>query len=124
MKKKEWIVIAALFFSILTGIQQSGREAVLADQTAPAAETSMQKSLVMAPSGISKDRNGRLYIADRSYHVLRRRNQSGNYVVLAGQMGKSGYKDGSATKALFHSPWDTVSYKKGRAMEELLKIKL
>lgn len=118
MKKKAWIIIAALFFSSLTGIQQSGREAVLAEQTAPAAETAVQKSQVMAPSGISKDSNGRLYIADRSYHVLRRRNQSGNYVVLAGQTGKSGYKDGSATKALFHSPWDTVSYKKGWAISD------
>lgn len=42
----------------------------------------------------------------------------GREAVLAGQTGKSGYKDGSAKKALFRSPWDTMAYKKGWAISD------
>lgn len=117
MKKKAWIVIAALLLGCVAAVPQGKTMTVLAAQTTE--NTAAQKSqTAMAVSGISKDRGGRLYMADRTYHVLRRRNQSGNYVVLAGQLGKSGYKDGSAAKALFNSPWDTVSYKKGWAISD------
>lgn len=117
MKKKAWIVIAALLLGCVAAVPQGKTMTVLAAQTTE--NTAAQKSqTAMAVSGISKDSGGRLYMADRTYHVLRRRNQSGNYVVLAGQLGKSGYKDGSAAKALFNSPWDTVSYKKGWAISD------
>ena len=67
----------------------------------------------IAPSGIAKDSKGNMYIADRTGHVLYKRTKSGSYTVLAGQTGVSGYKNGSAKKALFQAPWDVVSYKEG-----------
>ncbi len=111
MKKKAWIVIAALLLGCVAAVPQGKTMTVLAAQTTE--NTAAQKSqTAMAVSGISKDRGGRLYMADRTYHVLRRRNQSGNYVVLAGQLGKSGYKDGSAAKSAgFCEPTGLYYYK-------------
>lgn len=68
---------------------------------------------VLAPSGISKKKGGSLIIADRTHQVVRVRNTSGEYRVLAGTEDLSGYKNGSAKKVLFHTPWDVVSYKSG-----------
>lgn len=81
-------------------------------------EETTKKKLYIAPSGISKDSSGSMYIADRTYHVLRKRTKKGTYMVLAGQAGKSGYQDGDAKKALFDSPWDTVLYKNGWAISD------
>lgn len=71
-----------------------------------------------AVSGIGKDSNGRMYLADRNYHVLRRRAKNGRCVILAGQEGVSGYQDGDAARALFHSPWDVALYRNGWAVSD------
>lgn len=119
MKKKVCMVIAALVIGCVAEMPQAGGKEILAAQEEPVAETNDTKnSQLMAPSGISKDSSGRFYMADRSFHVLRRKNLSGKYVVLAGKEGVSGYWDGSAAKALFNSPWDTVAYKKGWAVSD------
>lgn len=110
MKKKGLVMVAALLIGIFGGFPQ----AVGAEQKTQTAE----ERVVMAPSGISKDSSGRMYMADRNYHVLRRRNKDGKCVTLAGTEGKSGYKDGSAKSALFHSLWDTIAYKKGWAVSD------
>lgn len=69
--------------------------------------------LALAPSGISKAKSGNLVIADRTYQVIRVMDTDGEYRVLAGTEGTGGYKNGSAKKALFNSPWDVVSYQGG-----------
>ena len=68
---------------------------------------------VLAPSGISKSSKGNLVIADRNYNVVCVRKKSGEYAVLAGTEGESGYKNGDAKTAIFHAPWDVVTYKNG-----------
>lgn len=105
-----------IFLLVLT-LLSTGSFARTAEAQTIAEDTQKSNSTV-APSGIAKDKNGSMYIADRSYHVIRRRSKSGTYTILAGQEGKSGYKDGSAEKALFSSPWDIVSYKKGWAVSD------
>lgn len=75
--------------------------------------TAETNRFVLAPSGITKNSQGSLFIADRTYNVVRVRTKEGDYSILAGTEGKSGYKDGSARKALFNAPWDTVLYKSG-----------
>ena len=57
-------------------------------------------------------------MSDRNYHILRTRDADGKIENLAGTEGESGYKDGSAKEALFHSPWDVVSYKNGLAISD------
>ena len=68
---------------------------------------------VLAPSGISKDSKGNMYIADRTYNVLRMRDKSGSYTVITGTEGTGGYKNGAVANALFHAPWDVVAYRGG-----------
>lgn len=85
---------------------------------APVMFTADGNTVVAAPSGISKDSNGRMYLADRTYHVLRRRTKNGRSILLAGQEGVSGYKDGKAEGALFHDPWDVVSFRNGWAISD------
>ena len=75
--------------------------------------TTEPNRFVLAPSGITKSSKGNLVIADRTYNVVRVHKKSGAYTVLAGVEGKSGYKNGSAGKALFNAPWDVVSYHGG-----------
>ncbi|MDD6206952.1 MAG: hypothetical protein PUB10_00315 [Clostridiales bacterium] len=114
MKKKGFILLMALLLAG-NGIKEPAAGAVC--QKVDTAVSSETRALT-TPSGISKDSSGRMYLADRFYHVLRIRDKNGTYSVLAGQEGKSGYQDGSATKALFHEPWDVVSYKKGWAVSD------
>ena len=111
VKKKGLIMAFALCLCIFGGVQQVAEAATQSPQVT-------ESRVLMAPSGIVKDSSGRMYMADRSYHVLRRRNENGNFVVLAGKEGESGYRDGSAKNALFNSPWDTAAYQKGWAISD------
>ena len=78
------------------------------------AETTAETTrFTFAASGITKDSKGEMHIADRTYHVVRTRTKSGEYTVLAGAEGESGYKNGSAENARFNAPWDTVPYNGG-----------
>ena len=88
-------------------------ETTVSDGTNTTDTASESTRFVLAPSGISKDSKGRMYLADRTYHVVRTRTKSGKYTVLAGKEGVSGYKNGSAEKARFNAPWDVVPYKNG-----------
>ena len=111
MKKIKWILVAALVLSVWGDVSE----------TAKAAEENLalpQQKSILAPSGICKTKSGDMYLSDHNYHVLRKRSASGNYVILAGTEGENGYKDGSAKEALFHSPWDVVSYKNGLAISD------
>ena len=120
MKKRG--IIALLTWAIVC---TAGTLPVQADTTSETAKTTEQAAdaaneaeqelsrFVLASSGISKDSKGRMYLADRTYHVVRTRTKSGKYTVLAGKEGVSGYKNGSAEKARFNAPWDVVPYKNG-----------
>ena len=105
MKKKGLVIAAALLIGIFGGFPQ----AVGAEQKTQTAE----ERVVMAPSGISKDSSGRMYMADRNYHVLRRRNKDGKCVTLAGTEGKSGSKNASGKKAAFNRPTGLAVGKEG-----------
>ena len=116
MKKQGLAVLLTLAITI-----SAGALPVYADTT-PAAQTTAQDTandteqetrFALAPSGISKNKKGRMYIADRTYHVVRVRAKDGKYTVLAGKAGESGYKNGSADNARFNAPWDVAPYKGG-----------
>ena len=120
MKKRGLIVLLTLVLTTTAGTLP-----VQAETTPTTTETTQQPEntaneatdevtrFVLAPSGIAKDSKGRMYIADRTYNVLRLRTKSGTYKVLAGKEGVSGYKNGSAEKARFNAPWDVVAYNDG-----------
>ncbi len=55
------------------------------------------------PSGLSIDRDGRLYVADTGNHAIRRVAPDGEVTTLAGD-GVAGYRDGPADRARFSSP--------------------
>lgn len=103
MKKKRWVAGLLTLFLCVCALKP-----VYAETTAPQ----------IAPSGISKDSKKNMYLADRNHHVLYQRTRSGDYTVLAGKNGQSGYKDGSAKKARFNSPWDVVAFNGGWAISD------
>lgn len=56
------------------------------------------------PSGIAIDESDNVYIADTLNHCIRKINAKGVVTTIAGKAGSSGYADGRASDALFHSP--------------------
>ena len=119
--KKQWLIVLLTLALACAGnvvFAQAETTPVTAETTEnpdnKANETTDEVTrFVLAPSGISKDSKGRMYIADRTYHVVRLRTKNGVYKVLAGIEGKSGYKNGNAKSALFCGPWDVVAYNGG-----------
>lgn len=126
MKRKSMIMMLALMIGF-AGVQQ---EYVRADAVLQRGTQEKQQSgsegteaaagsiLAVAPSGISKDSRGRMYMADCNYHVLRIRTGKGKYTVLAGQAGVSGCRNGSVKDALFNSPWDIAAFRNGWAVSD------
>ncbi len=72
----------------------------------------------IAASGIAKVDGGDMYLADREADVVRIRAKHGEYSVLAGKEGISGYKDGGAESALFGSPCDVAGFDGGYAISD------
>lgn len=111
MKKVKWLIVAALVLCMLGGAYDITKAAET--DTLPAVQQT-----VLAPSGIHMTKSGNMYLVDRSYHVLRKQNTAGEFSVIAGKEGKSGYKDGSAKNARFRSPWDVAAYNNGLAISD------
>ena len=59
------------------------------------------------PTGITVDRNGMIYVADRGSHTIRKITPDGIVTTFAGD-GTPGYRDGPGTKARFHDPLSVV----------------
>lgn len=112
MKKRGLILCLALTVACMGNVLPAYAETTASQEQAEN-EALQEERLTLAPSGIAKDSKGNMYLADRTGQVLRKRTKDGTYKVLAGQEGVSGYKNGSAEKALFQAPWDVVSYKGG-----------
>lgn len=116
MKKHKLTICLALLIACVGAVMPAKAETTTApDQTQTTATDNSreQERFALAASGISKTKGGSLVIADRTHQVVRVRDKNGEYRVLAGTEGKSGYKNGSAKKALFNSPWDVVAYHGG-----------
>lgn len=62
------------------------------------------KALFNKPVGIAVDAKGNLYVADSDNYVIRKIDLQGNVTNLAGDVGKSGYKDGPGKQAQFKRP--------------------
>jgi sugar lactone lactonase YvrE len=56
------------------------------------------------PCGLSIDRSGNLFVADKGNHTIRMINPAGQVTTIAGMTGYSGYLDGPAGSARFSSP--------------------
>ncbi|MEE3121924.1 MAG: NHL repeat-containing protein [SAR324 cluster bacterium] len=60
------------------------------------------------PSGVAVDSSGNVYVADRSNHLIRRIDLSGNVTTLAGKAGSAGSTNGQGTSATFNQPSDVA----------------
>jgi sugar lactone lactonase YvrE len=56
------------------------------------------------PSDVLVDAAGNIYVADSGNHAIRKIDSSGNVTTLAGDLGYSGYQNGTADAAMFNSP--------------------
>jgi sugar lactone lactonase YvrE len=56
------------------------------------------------PSDVVVDGAGNIYVADSGNHAIRKIDLSGNVTTLAGDLGYSGYQDGTADSGMFNSP--------------------
>ena len=56
------------------------------------------------PRQITTDRNGNIYVAVFGNHCILKRTKAGEWSILAGTPGKSGFRNGDAHSALFFSP--------------------
>ncbi len=56
------------------------------------------------PSSVAVDGSGNVYVADTGNDTIRKITSAGAVSTIAGQKGKAGYADGTATQALFSAP--------------------
>lgn len=61
-------------------------------------------ALFYEPKGIAVAKNGDLIVSEYRNHAIRRVTQSGVVTTIAGQLGVSGYQNGTGTNALFSYP--------------------
>ena len=57
-----------------------------------------------SPGGIAVDSAGNVYVADMSYHTIRRITSAGVVTTFAGTAGSTGSNDGTGSAARFYSP--------------------
>lgn len=57
------------------------------------------------PTGLAIDRNGNLYVTDRTNHTIRKITATGVVSTLAGSAGQSGATDGTGAAARFNYPY-------------------
>lgn len=81
---------------VTTFAGQSGQEGAL-DGIGAAARFSL-------PTGIARDRQGNLYIADNGNYTIRKITPAGLVTTIAGQANQQGFADGKGTSASFESP--------------------
>lgn len=65
----------------------------------------IQDALFNFPKDIKFDNDGNMFVADYGNHCIRMVSPEGVVTTVAGQPGKSGYKDGGPTESLFNQPW-------------------
>ncbi len=56
------------------------------------------------PSAIAFDKNGDLFVADSGSNTIKKINNAGTVITIAGVEGKSGFADGEAGAVLFNAP--------------------
>ncbi|MDR2283141.1 MAG: IPT/TIG domain-containing protein [Sphingobacterium sp.] len=71
------------------------------------------ESIFNFPKDIKFDKNGNMFIADYGNHCIRMLSADGIVTTVAGQPGKSGYKDGGPVESLFNQPWGIAVNEQG-----------
>jgi gliding motility-associated-like protein len=118
--------IYGFLFSFVFNLTTSGQAVTTFSGTAGLSgliNSSGSASRFNEPYGITADKNGNLFVADRLNNVIRKINPSGVTTTFAGS-GLAGSSDGTANTASFNEPWaiandtlgnlyvaDTKSYK-------------
>jgi sugar lactone lactonase YvrE len=65
-------------------------------------------ALFWDPAGIAADRQGNMYIADRTNHTIRKISRTGEVSTIAGMAGQPGSANGAASAAQFSRPNDVA----------------
>lgn len=65
------------------------------------------------PKEIKFDNSGNMFVADYGNHCIRMISPDNIVTTVAGQPGKSGYKDGGPVESLFNQPWGVAVNEQG-----------
>lgn len=65
------------------------------------------------PKEIKFDNSGNMFVADYGNHCIRMISADNIVTTVAGQPGKSGYKDGGPVESLFNQPWGVAVNEQG-----------
>lgn len=65
------------------------------------------------PKDIKFDNDGNMFVADYGNHCIRMVSADNMVTTVAGQPGKSGYKDGGPVESLFNQPWGVAVNEEG-----------
>lgn len=65
----------------------------------------LEDALFNYPKDIKFDNDGNMFVADYGNHCIRMVSTDNIVTTVAGQPGKSGYKDGGPIESLFKNPW-------------------
>jgi hypothetical protein len=71
------------------------------------------EALFNLPKDIKFDNNGNMFVADYGNHCIRMVSPDNIVTTVAGQPGKSGYKDGGPVESLFNQPWGVAVNEQG-----------
>lgn len=73
----------------------------------------IQDALFNQPKDIKFDNDGNMFVADYGNHCIRMVSPDRFVTTVAGQPGRSGYKDGGPTESLFNQPWGVAVNEEG-----------
>jgi len=109
------IYIADMGNNTIRRISSSGAVITLAGMAGKAGEIDSDGSNARftAPSGVSVDNDGNVYVAEFAINTIRKISPDGSVSLLAGSPGNPGWKDAKGDNAHFRNPWSVAVDRSG-----------
>jgi len=110
-----YIYVADMGNNTIRRISPSGEVTTLAGLAGKAGEIDSYgaSARFTAPSGVTVDQDGYVYVAEFAGDIIRKISPGGSVGTLAGSSGNAGWKDATGDNAHFRNPWAVAADRSG-----------